>query len=193
MANSDRPSGAKPVRHVGSPWMGAVNKYHVHNDEGTAIGIGDLVTLVGSADAAGIRDVRASTANQASIGVVVGVVKRTPESLDTPQYVAATPGANTYVLVVDDPNAYFEMQEDGTAGVAAVGLNCSMVTAAPSTVTGTSVYEIDSSEVTTDATDVLKLIEVVQREDNDGTIANAKWIVKINNHQLGSHTGTAGV
>jgi len=33
---------------------------------------------------------------------------------------------------------------------------------------------------------------LVQRPDNEiGT--NARWSVKINNHQLGSHTGTAGV
>lgn len=190
MPNVDRPFGAKPVRHIGSPWNGQVTRYAVVTADDTAIGIGDFVKLNGASDAVGIRAVTRSGANDASVGVVVGIDVN-PTNLNTPQYRAAD--AAGYVLVVDDPNAYFEMQEDGNAGVAAVGLNCSLVVGNPSSTTGTSIFEIDSSEVTTDATDLVKLIEVVQREDNDGTAANAKWIVKINNHQLNAHTGTAGV
>jgi hypothetical protein len=52
--------------------------------------------------------------------------------------------------------------------------------------------ELDSSTAATTATLQVKIIRLDQRPDNEiGT--NADWIVKINNHQHGSHTGTAGV
>lgn len=190
MANSDRVKGFAPVRHISSPWNGQTNRYYVVAGDATAIFVGDLVKLDGGSDGKGVRSVTQSAAAGASVGVVVGV-EPTAGSLDTPQYRAASTAK--YVYVVDDPNALFVVQEDGNIGTAAVGLNCDVTIAAGSTITGNSGMELDSSETNTTATLQLKIIEAVQAENNDSTAANAKWIVKINNHQLNSGTGSAGV
>jgi hypothetical protein len=103
------------------------------------------------------------------------------------------------VLVADDPNLLFMAQEDGDGSsldMVDAGLNINFIVGAGNTTSGQSGMQIDSSTVATTATLPLKLIEPVQTPDNELTAlgqANTRWVVKINNHQLGSHTGTAGV
>ncbi len=54
MANVDRPAGLKPLKHVsGAPYNGQTNMYLIPSTNGTATFIGDLVSLGGSAGAAG--------------------------------------------------------------------------------------------------------------------------------------------
>jgi hypothetical protein len=104
------------------------------------------------------------------------------------------------VFVADDPNLLFEAQEDGVMtpiAMASVGLNASLIsTSGGDTVTGASGMQIDSDTVSTTATLELKVMEAVARADNELVTAgqaNTRWIVKLNNHQLGASTGTAGV
>ena len=68
-----------------------------------------------------------------------------------------------------------------------------MIMAAGSTTTGMSKAEIDSSTAATgNATYMLK-IWIYDTPSNDATAANSVLALKINNHQLGASTGTAGV
>jgi hypothetical protein len=56
--------------------------------------------------------------------------------------------------------------------------------------------QIDSNTSATTATLPLKLIEPLYTPDNElvaASQANTRWVVKINNHQLGASTGTAGL
>ena len=182
MANSDAPMGLRPVRYLsGAPYNGAVNKYFVPSTDNTAIYIGGLVKLAGSADADGIATVtgNVSTGNPV-VGVVVGVV---PDTADSLRYRAASTAR--YVLVADDPNLVFEVQEDGAVAATAVGATCTLTGfTSGSTVTGLSAIELDSSEIseTTDADDDVRIVGLVQRPDNAiGT--NAKWHVRLNVHQ----------
>lgn len=212
MANNVK--GYTPVKYLnGAPWNGAVTIYSVATNEGTAIGIGDLVKLNGGtvtagdtgAEMIGTRSVsRIAATTDAVVGVMVGVKipVRNGSSvvLDLPQYAAASAGAVKYVYVVDDPNVLFECTEDADTTpltLTGVGLNISPVVAAASTTTGQSASVLDSSTVSTTATLPLKLMEFVNKPDNVTTgpgVANtSRWLVKINNHQLGSSTGTAGV
>lgn len=197
MANEARVNGFKPVKYLnGAPYNGQCTMYSVAATDGTALFVGDLVKLDGTADVNGIRGVVQAAASDACIGVVVGVVP-SMTALDTPQYRAASTAR--YVLVADDPNIIFEAQEDGDTDpleMVDAGLNVNFVVGAGSTTTGASGMQIDSNTEDTTATLPLKLIEPVQRPDNELVAtgqANTRWLVKINNHQLGSHTGTAGV
>ena len=52
--------------------------------------------------------------------------------------------------------------------------------------------EEDIESKLTTATLQVRILGLVDREDNEVGV-NAKLLVKINNHQYGSHTGTAGV
>ncbi len=197
MANTSRVNGFKPVKYMnGTPYNGQCTMYYIPSSDGTATFVGDLVKLGGTADAKGVRGVAQAAASDAVIGAVVGIVP-SMTNLDTPQYRAANTAA--YVLVADDPNIIFEAQEDGDTDpleMVDAGLNVNFVVGSGSTTTGASGMQIDSNTEGTGATLPLKLLQPVQRPDNELVAAgqaNTRWLVKINNHQFGSHTGTAGV
>lgn len=192
MPNADSPRGLMPVRYLsGAPYNGAVNRYCVPASDGTAIYIGGLVKAAGSADADGIMTVtgNVSTGNPV-IGVVVSVE---PVTADSTIYRAAS--VLRYVNVADDPNLLFSIQEDSVGGalaVTAVGNVADLATfTSGSTTTGLSSMEIDSSTATAsgDGTEDVLIVGLYQRPDNAiGT--EAKWLVRLNNHQFVD--GTAG-
>lgn len=201
MANTSRINGFRPIKYLnGSPYNGAFNIYFIPSGNGTATFVGDLVKLDTTSDpvasggkAKGIRSVIQGAAAGAVVGAIVGFVVD-PTNLNTPQYRTASTGR--YVMVADDPNLLFECQEDGDGGqvaLASIGLNADFVVGTGSTTTGQSAMALDSSSVNTTATLPLKIMEFTQRVDNEGAAAYAKFVVKLNNHQLGAHTGSAGV
>lgn len=186
MANADAPFGLRPVRYLsGAPYNGAANKYYVPSSDSTAIYVGGLVKLAGSADADGVASVTGNVATgNAVLGVVVAVV---PDTADSLVYRAAS--TTRYVMVADDPNLVFEIQEDsvGAAMAAANVGNTADITGftGGSTTTGLSSLEIDSSTATAsgDGTEDVLIVGLVQSPDNAiGT--NANWLVRLNNHSF---------
>jgi hypothetical protein len=203
MANVDRPNGLTPVKMLtGAPYTGQFNTYVVDAADETALFIGDAVKQVNTGsdsaaesvygrDTEGLMHVVQATAGAAILGVVVGF------SPDQDNLMRRHRLADTarLVYVVDDPNVIFEIQEvsGGTPLAAAdVGLNASIVVGSGSTTTGMSGMELDNSTELTTATLELKILGLSPKPDNN-IGEHAKWLVKINNHQLGSSTGTAGV
>lgn len=183
MANNDNARGLTLSRAQGSSGKsGGVSKYYVPATDGTAIYLGGLVKLAGSADADGVPSVTGNVAaGNAVVGVVVGVEADTHDSTT---YRAAS--TERYVLVADDPNELFEIQEDSVGAALAatdVGLNASLIgLTGGSTVNGRSTMELDSSTAATTATLDLSIHRMALRADNEiGT--NAKWLVRLNNHQ----------
>lgn len=182
MANVDRPDGLRPVRYVsGAPYNGAANKYYIPASDTNAAGyLGALVKLTGGADANGIPVVTANVSSgNAVVGVIVGVV---PETADSPVY--RVNSTARYVMVADDPDLLFEIQEDGTtvatvAGATAVGTGFT----SGSATTGRSALEISTAGIseTSDTDDDFRLIQMVQRPDNE-TGANGRWLVRLNVH-----------
>lgn len=196
MANSDLPSGLTPRRYRnGAPFVGPLRKYYVPASDGTALFIGDPVILAGTGDAKGVPAVTRATAASAGriTGVVVGIANddtlaASNDMMETGYRAASTAG---YVLVCDDPDVLYEIQEDSDGGALAVtniGQNADLIAAAGSTVTRRSGFELDSSTAATTATLQLRIIELAQRPDNE-IGANAKWLVAIN---LPTETGAAG-
>lgn len=198
MANVDRPSGLKPVKHLdGSPWNGKYNIYSVaaSNSTGTEIFIGDLVTMDGTADATGKYPgvVQTTADDDTIVGVAIGF-GTTPDLIANPDSLATRyRPADTlrYVAVVDDPTVIFEIQEDsdgGSIAITAVGNNADVVVGSGSTTTGLSAMELDSSDVGTTAGD-LRIMRVVNRPDN--ALGNhCKWEVMINTHIYKTTTGS---
>lgn len=188
MANGNSPFGLKPVRHRnGAPYNGAVNLYYVPASDSTAIFIGDAVKSAGSADATtGVPTVAQAAAGDTIRGVVVGVVPDTAQSLT---YRAASTAR--YLLIADDPDLEFEVQEDAVGGalaLASVGLNADIVVGSGSTTTGLSAMQLDTSTVTTSSAQ-LRILGFVNRVDNEFASANAKVRVMINEHELKATTG----
>lgn len=191
MANEDKPRGLIPVQHIsGSDWDGRYSIYYLPATDGTAVFIGDAVSLAGGADASGkypsVTQATAGTGN-ALLGVVVGFGTQ-------PQLMAMLPDLSKryrlaseemYVAVVDDPDVLFEIQEDSDGGAIAVTDvmdNAPLIVGSGDTTTGMSGMEIDSSGVVA-TTEQLRLMRLVNREDN--ALGNqAKWLVRINEHQL---------
>lgn len=195
MANANRATGLRPVKHTnGSAWNGQSNLYFVPATDANAMGIGDLVSLAGSASPDGYATVVRSTAGTAVIGVVVGFYVDVTNLNNPGAYRPASTAR--YVMVTDSPDTIYEAQEDAVGGALAVtdvGLNVDFIVGAPSATTGLSGTMVDTSTKATTATLPLKIIGFVNRPDNEIGTANAKIWVQINNHQLASGTGVAGV
>lgn len=181
MANADSPFGLKPVKEAGSgAYSGGVNMYYHAAGDATALYIGDPVVKAGGADGAGISTVVRGAAGGPFTGVVVGFV---PDGVvDVAGYGAASTAY--YVLVADDPNTMFEIQEDGDGGAIAaadIGLNASVIVASGNSYTKRSGVELDTSTKATTAGLELKIVGLVPRPNN-ALSANARVLVKINDH-----------
>lgn len=185
MANSDTPFGLRPVRYIsGRPYTGAVNMYSTAAGDGTAIFIGDPVILSGTSQTIGghiYKDVDQAATGNVMVGVVVGVLPVTQDSL---VYRAAS--TQRILLVADDPELLFEIQEvsGGTALTANdAGLNANIVVGSGSTGNGMSGVELNNAtEATTNTLDV-QIVDFVNRVDNE-IGEHAKWLVRINRHQF---------
>ena len=209
MANSDAPSGFRPVRHLdGRSWNGSTRMYLVPSGDGTALFVGDAVKSGGSAGSAGTvvngidvegmqTVVQAAAADTLIVGVVVGFLPD-PDNLMRKHRAAST---NRIALVCDDPTVVFEVQEDSvtnTIVAADVGENADIIVGSGNATTGMSAMELDSSSHTT-ATATLRILGLVKRPDNSqgdnatsssSTYLNAKYEVLINEHAYKSTTGT---
>lgn len=196
MANANRPSGLAPVQYLnGTPWNGQARIYSIAAAYATKLAIGDPVISSGTSDANGVPGIVRAADTGAIRGVIVGLGAANetaivnPANLDSTIRPAAAQPTDWFAMVVDDPNVIFEVQEGGpTLAAADVGLNTNL------TITDANNFlsqvVLDNADKATTATLQVKLLGLVRRVDN-AFGQYAKWLVKINNHELAA--GTAGV
>lgn len=182
MANANYAFGLKPVRRFsGAPYNCAARRYAAPSSYATALFIGDpVIKVAGGADADGYQSVNLAAAGGSITGVVVGFEDVASMTLG---YGAAS--TTRAVLVADDPELLFEVQEDavgGTLALADTGLNCDLIDAAGSTTNRVSGWMLDTSTKATTATLQVKIIEFPHRADNEPASAQSKVLVKINKH-----------
>lgn len=184
MANADTPMGLRPIGRNGGPYNGSVGRYYIPSTDSVACYIGSLVKPAGSADADGVMTVTSNCATgNAVIGVCVGVEPETNASLI---YRAASTAR--YVYVADDPNAWFIVQDDASATLAATNIGMAADLTAftsGSTTTGLSATEVSATSATAsgDGTEDVLIVGLHKRPDN----AFGNWqdmIVRLNNHYL---------
>jgi len=196
MANPNKIAGFRPVKHLnGNPWNGSFNVYR----KTTAVNlfVGSPVLLEGSADATGKYPL-------ITVGAAAGPIVGVAIAFSTTPYIAADPtnlellyspsGTSHYVAVVDDPQVIFEMfQETGTTDMANtnIGQNCPFLAESGNTTTGLSTVTLDFSELATTSTDVVKILRMVNSEDN-AFGSYARFEVLINNHTYGQGLGALG-
>lgn len=189
MANTDAPFGLRPVRHMsGAPYNGAFQTFHIPaTDSDAAAYVGALVKLTGAgyqnSDGQVLPVVTANVSTgDAVVGVVVGA-----EPVDQDSKPWRVNGTARNVYVCTDPDILFEVQEDSVGGALAVGAmgGTAQLTGFTSgnDRTGLSSIEIDSSLLseTGDTDDDVQIIGFPARPDNE-IGANAKWLVRLNNH-----------
>ncbi len=202
MANLNTPWGLKPVSYLdGNTWSGQARMYCIFSTDTNAYAIGDPVASdsVNGSDANGVAAVTLATAGTGNAlrGVIVGaagVVYGGPGGDPANPYttiVPATKTKNYYVMVVDDSNVVFEVQEvnSGTfIPATSVGLNANL---SSGTNNGfVSGWVLNNVGVASGSTIQMKLLQLVQRKDNAPGLAQ-RWLVKINNHELAA--GTTGI
>ena len=190
--NSNAPRGLIPYRHFdGSYYNGSGNIYSVPTSIATNLFIGDPVDIVsGSNDGSGIPSIKIGVVGSPIIGAIIGIADGgdpvTAVTRDLPIYHPAS--TLQYVLVADDPNLIFMIQDDGSAfGTASTlwaGKNAALASGTGSTITGYSGWQMASSLVATTGTLDLKIMRPLPQPDNAvsatiNTNQNAKWLVKL--------------
>ena len=199
MANIDAAFGLRPIAKVGSAPGGTTGttKYSIADNQSTAIFTGDPVKYKSDGT------VEVATAGDASCGVFMGCFYTDPTT-SKPTFRSHFPASlspgDAIAFVADDPDQLFVCQQDSdTSSLSAANINenANLVFGSGSTTTGLSGVEIDSSSATTTATLQVRIVAGYETPSNTISTAaagnNSVFVVKINNHQLGSGTGTAGV
>lgn len=200
MANANTPRGLIPYRRYdGSVWNGSANIYYVPSTYATALYVGQPLIATGASDANGIPVVQTASAGATNytIGPMVGIVNGgepiVTVTRDLPVYHPAS--TSQYILVADDPNLLFWIQEDSVGGsidTATAGTkNADLVAGSGSNVTGYSGWMLDSSTIGTGATKQLRIMRGLQQSDNVLGTGDTlgKWLVKINLHSVLNTTG----
>lgn len=192
MANVSRPMGFRPIMYRGgAPYNGQARVYYVPASDSTALAVGDLVKLVGTADADGVQTITrvSDGAADAPVGAVVGFVPDKTYEAQTHR----TASTLRYAIVADDPNLVFEAQADEAITIATdIGLCAAVTVTAVTTATGVSNMQIDASTKATTATLPVKMIGLRSAPINDVTdTSNLKVLCIINNHPY--KAGVAGV
>ena len=194
MANDQRVlTGCRPIMQ---PYGNIrVNAYQVTT--GAIIYLNTPLTL----DANGRVAVMTSAANVVFLGVAVGFLDKNKASLPSdittlsaaPYFPAAGEG-NSYVLVTDDPNQLYIMEE-GTGGTDFTQLDIGQTVtfeevSKGSTTTGLSSIVIEQSILASSTQGTFQLVAIADRVNSDGTPNTAgdgcKWIVRPTRHQLGN-------
>lgn len=214
MANVDSSFGLRPVKHRnGAPYNGAFEPMYIastYNSGGMFVG--DPVVKVGggsntaSVTAPGVGSFPPGTLPNIQLaavtdgtycsGVIVGFAPN-PDNLSQLHNPTST---ERIALVCTDPDVIYEIQADGDLTETMVGLNATFIrTNSGSTVTGLSGAELDTGTTTAPAANaslMLRIVSMVNREDNDTTAANQKALVVINMHSdlsTGDGDGALGI
>ena len=199
MANANIARGLIPSRHIsGQQWTGSANVYYVPASVASNIFPGDPVFgLTNTADGNGIPAVQLATAGATNylLGPMVGIVAAgegptIAVTRDLPVYHQS--GVAGYILVADDPDLMFEIEDDGVGGglvVGAGGRNTNLVAGAGgSTFTGYSSWALSSAALAVTNTLQMRVLRMLEQADNvQGT--NAKWLCSINLHSIRNPLG----
>lgn len=204
MANVNKPTGLSPYRMMdGRPYTASGNVYFIRSGDTNAYAIGDPVaTDSGHADSNGVSAVTLATAGDGNAirgvivgmgGTVEGAMYGDPTNLNI-TVIPATKTYGYYVMVVDDPDVLFTVQEFSGVGstnftAADIGKNCNLKAGTNNGYVSAWVLD-DTAASATNSTRQVKLMGIQRTPDN--VFGNyCKFVVRINNHEL--NAGTAGV
>lgn len=201
MPNLNAPRGFVPVRYLnGAAWNGATNLYFIPQADGSVYSPGDAVKSAAGGDANGVPAIAKAAGTDTLRGIITNILVAAPNNpslvgstLDlTTLQAPATKAKGYYALVVDDPAVLFELQDDGLNALtaSACNKNASFTVANPSSPQQNSASVLNTGSVATTQALNLRIVGLAPRDDNAFGV-NAKWLVKINQHELEGNT--AGV
>jgi len=200
MANVNRPNGLSPVKHLtGAPYNGQGNIYQIAAADTHGYAIGDPVVSSGSGDANGVPGITLAAATGAIRGVIMGLgtaegLIANPLNLNSTTRPAAAQATDWYAIVADSPDLIFKVQEhtNGTQmTAAAIGFNQNLFLGTNNGFSsGWQLCSTTDNAPATTSTLQVRLLGLDRSSDNSFG-GNAKWLVKINVHELAA--ATAGV
>jgi hypothetical protein len=195
MPNPNTPLGLVPVKYRnGQQYNGQVNVYFIPATDATALFIGDPVKgVTNQADANGIPVITKATPGNTLIGVVVDFVSHAGITRLQSDPVQRSANTAAYALVADDPELFFEVQENDSGGAMPLGAGGRNVEwaagAGGNTSTGKSSAVLASNTLAVTNTLSLRVHRFVERPDNVPLDGTAKWLVSINLHAFRAPLG----
>lgn len=197
MSSTAYPFGMIPTQQLAAGVNSqGFNAYPIEDGEATSIFNGDVVEILTT----GYIEKDVGTTTLTPIGVFIGASYVDP-SLRYFLNSNFWPGGTTSGVttgqgrplgyVVDDPNAVFMIQADGTLTQAALGANAAIVQTAGSATSsfGRSRNALSASSVDVTPTLPLRIVGLAELPDNAWGDAYPIVLVKFNNHQLTNTTG----
>jgi hypothetical protein len=206
MANANKPFGLSPIGSAtGSGTDFATNLYAIANDASNTYAIGDIVKTAAGTDANGVPYVTKAASGDIPVGIVVGFRVADPgvslvgSNLNLNIIYLPKSSGLHYALICDDPDVVFQVQMDSTAiTLANLHKNSNLtITADDTTALASSPWSstvLTGSTVNTTNTFVVRMLGLVQRDDNQitsSTVAGAYCLVKgkFNVHEYSTSTG----
>lgn len=189
MANTNAPSGFKPIKHLTG---GAIrlSEYSIASGYGTAIYSGDRVEMTGT----GTNVAKSAAGNTDDIGTFAGVmyVDSVGNQVFSKHWPASTTATDIRALVYDDPNIVFEVQCD-TLAEADVGQLVDLNVGTGSATTGLSGAYADVGAGTATTGKTFKILRLVPRANNAyGAYAKAE-VIAVEHAHSGVVSGVGGI
>ncbi len=198
MANVSAPSGLSPVRNgAGAAWNQQGTLYWIVSTDNNIYSPGDLVKSLAGCDGNGVPACVKYAAGNVPVGVILAVL---PQQATSPVNIPATKTRDYYVFVCDDPDAVFEITDDGITAAklvsTSVGKNSEVTVANPTAPSPVSATVLLSTSIDTTNTLPLKIVGIKNVPNMStpsttaGSCAFARWLVRFNVHEfLGNTTG----
>lgn len=189
MAASSNPYGLIPLNMLGGGQYtaGVIRELPMTVNQTNGIFTGDLVNLT-SGQPTSVTATPTTTANaNTPIGVCVGV-RYTDPVLKWNQFAQFLPAGaitagytNVFIRVIDDPNALFVVQADGSLARTNVGLNATLKNfSAQSTTTGNSKVQLTSGTVAGTNTFAVRIVDMLENAQSTAGDAFTDCIVRFN-------------
>lgn len=208
MASTNSPYGLRPINLLGGQsYAGSTRLYAIPASFAVNIQYGDPVIIVNTGSTRGTlarfnATVAATTVTATGggfgfVGVFVGCSFTDPTygKVFRQTYTAGNTATDIQGYVVDDPDALFQVQANGTLGQVALGCNAALI----QTVIGNAGANINSgvslqaSSVATTATLPVRIVDFVDSTTSQIGDAFTDVIVRINTHfHRTGNTGSAG-
>lgn len=202
MSSTLAPFGLKPANLLGAQGdAGATRLIAIKQNDSNALFFGDPVVIVASGSGRGYAQrfnttvtTTTVTSSCTPVGVFVGC-RYTDPVTGRPEWKQYYPGSinasDIYAYVVDDPDALFECQADGSITQAMLGCNAAIIqTAANSTATGASGIALQASSVNSTNTLPLRIVDFSTVSGNAVADTYTRVVVRINTHFHRTATGT---
>ena len=172
MSATATPMGAEPVGGLSAcgSFSGKVRHIKIASGYATNIFYGDFVKLVNT----GTIEKDAGTSTATPVGIFMGCFYTDPNTSQptfNQMWPTGTVADDAMAYVLDDPDAVFRMQGDGSLAQTTLGNNVAIIQTSGSTTIGRSKNAVDASTAATTDTLPLRILEFM--DGPDSTVGDA--------------------